>query len=165
MTSISLCSKAACYQTLQCLWIFYCSDLPLCCCYSPVGHLLLIKSRFAGVDQDHNAFAQTRDRPINPAAPDINNAPSLGQLYEQPIGLAYITSAPCFEINGPIRFKRSVSGNRYKPPASDLGSGWMSSPQGLVNGLDAPRAPNASPSPSKQASIDRSYFTDCLAYV
>ena len=104
---------------------------------------------FAGLDQDHNAFAQTRDRPINPGAPDINNAPSLGQLYEQPIGLAYITSAPCFEINGPIRFKRSVSGNRYKPPAGDLGTGWMNSPQGLGNGLDISRHPNASPSPSK----------------
>lgn len=71
----------------------------------------------------------------NPNAPDINNAPSLGQLHEVPMGLAYITSAPCFEKNGPIRFKRSVSGNRYKSPAA-TGNAWSTLGQGNAEGSD-----------------------------
>ena len=103
----------------------------------------------AGMDQEPNAFARTRDRPTNPAAADINNAPSLGQLHDQPIGLAYITSG--FEINGPIRFKRSVSGNRYKAPGNNQATGWLNPPQGYGNGPDpSSRDPNyAAPSPGK----------------
>lgn len=96
----------------------------------------------AGVDPEANVFAKSRDRPTNPAAQDIYNAPSLGQLIEQPIGLAYITSTPCFEINGPIRFKRSVSGNRYKAPTNEPGTGWINQQPHLHgNGPDIPRPP------------------------
>lgn len=58
-------------------------------------------------------------REVHPNAQDISNAVSAGALLEQPIGLAYITAAPTFERSGPIRFKRSVSGNRYKPMAGE----------------------------------------------
>ena len=98
--------------------------------------------------QPEPGFARLPEQSPNPAAADINNAPSLGQLHEQPMGLAYIASAPCFEVNGPIRFKRSVSGNRYKAPTNEVGTaGWMNSPQaqGLADTVRPPATGASSP--------------------
>ena len=59
-------------------------------------------------------------REINPNAHDISNQQSAGALLDQPVGLAYISSGPLFERNGPIRWEPwlsdayivSIGGNR-----------------------------------------------------
>jgi len=71
--------------------------------------------------------------------------PSLGQLHEQPIGLAWITSGPYFERSEPFRFKRSVSGNRYRPMTTldqSLPS-WNTAVNQIANNTDAYTAPSA----------------------
>jgi len=96
----------------------------------------------------------------NPDAQDINNVPSLGQLHEQPIGLAWITSGPYFERSEPFRFKRSVSGNRYRPMTTldqSLPS-WNTAVNQIANNTDAYTAPSA-PQPAPGASLKPAVFS------
>ena len=66
----------------------------------PVLHVDVTLRGPAGAEMDPLAAAT---REINPNANDISNQQSAGALLDQPVGLAYISSGPLFERNGPIR--------------------------------------------------------------
>lgn len=92
-------------------------------CSLPTSWILFnIVLSWCSAAEGAHVFGIPELRESNPNARDISNAPSAGTLLDQPIGLAYIAAAPLFERTGPIRFKRSVSGNRYKPMPSEAAS-------------------------------------------